>query len=575
MSCGWVELVLVRHGTTPGNEERRYQGRSEVSLSGDGRRQARELGQMIGADLGPDAPVWCSPLRRGRETARLAFPDRELRTDPRLAELDLGELEGLTHTEAEERLGDRYLDWIREPETGAPPGGEPLPALRERVTDWLRGLARQERHVAVTHLGPIQVLTSLVLDLPLARTRRLKIEPGDWTRLLVPADHSVLRREGTRGAERPSDGAGERSPGADPGRGVDPGIEVRELAAAVTAPSGPERSRMRTRLDGLAKPPGSLGRLEEIAVRLARVLGDPPPPLERRLLPVFLADHGVAGRGVSAYPPDVTAAMARIFSRGGAASQALASACGVTVVPVDVGVDADRRDWENVVSARVRRGTRDLGQGPALTREEAARAMAEGARTVRRELGRATGAACVALGEMGIGNTTAASAVGAALTGRPAAEMVGPGTGVEGDALQRKRRIVRQAVSRLPDEASPLEILAEVGGLEIAAISGGCLEAARRGRPVLVDGFISSAAALAAVRLAPAAGDYLFAAHRSAEPGHRLLLDELGLEPVLDLDLRLGEGTGAVLAAPILDAAGALLRDTATLEEATGATGGD
>lgn len=569
MSCGWVELLLVRHGATPENEEGRYQGRADAALSEAGRRQARAVRDSVGGQLVPDAPVWCSPLRRSQETAQLAFPDRELRTDPRLAELDFGELEGLTHAEAEDRLGDRYLDWVRAPEGGAPPGGEPLRALRKRVTDWLRGLARQQRHVAVTHLGPIQVLTSVVLDLPLSRARLLKAEPGDWSRLLVPDDHPALRPDRATESGRSIAAVGERPPVEDPAD------EVRELADGVTSPSGPPTSRMQDRLDGLAKPPGSLGRLEEIAARLARVLGDPPPALDRRLLAVFLADHGVAGRGVSAYPPDVTAAMAGIFSRGGAASQALASGCGVTVVPVDVGVDADREGWENVVGARVRRGSRDLGDGPALTREEAARAMSEGARVVREELDSGEGPACVALGEMGIGNTTAASAVGVALTGRPIGEMVGPGTGVGGEALDRKRRIVRDAAGRLPPDPGGLEVLAEVGGLEIAAMAGACLQAARRGQPVLVDGFISAAAALAAVRLAPAAGDYLFAAHLSAEPGHRPLLDDLGLDPVLDLDLRLGEGTGAVLAAPLLDAAAGLLRETATLEEATGGRSGE
>lgn len=567
-SCGWVELLLVRHGRTAWNEQRRYQGRSDPPLSPGGREEARALsGSPAGGSEGSPV-VWCSTLRRSRETARLAFPDRELRSDPRLDELDFGALEGLTHRQAVEALGDRYERWIRDPEVGAPPDGEPLDELRARVSAWLRDLPLGETHVAVTHLGPIHVLAAAVLDVPLARAHRLKLEPGGSLRLLVPSDHDLLR-EPLDAERRPAPAAGSTE------RGTNAGGEAGSLAAlleGVAPPAGPERPETRRRLDALAKPPGSLGRLEDLAARLARAIGDPPPPLSRRRLFVFLADHGVARRGVSAYPREVTAGMAEVFSRGGAGSQALSSACGVEVVPVDVGVDADRERWAGVVDRRVRRGSRDLAEGPALTAEETRRAVRAGAEVVRENAGSASLPTLVGVGEMGIGNTTAASAVACALTGRQASELVGPGTGVEGEALERKRTIVRGAVDRLPSDPEPLEVLAEVGGLEIAAMTGAVLAAAARGRPVLLDGFISTAAALAAVRLAPNALPYLFASHRSAEPGHRILLDELELVPILDLGLRLGEGTGAVLAAPILDAAGAMLRETARLDEVTGET---
>lgn len=602
MSCeGWVELVLVRHGHTPMNEERRYQGVSDPGLSGAGRRQARSLADGLGAGLPADATVWCSSLRRSRETAERAFPGHAPRVDPRLDELDLGELEGRTHLEAVEALGERYERWTRDPWSCAPPGGEAPDALERRVTSWLRDLDRGRTHVAVTHLGPIRLLTALVLDVPPARAARLQTEPGSWARLVVPSDHPLLTAGKARTATgaspagapssdderhapaRPHDGAADdgSTPDADPSTAR----PVRVLADRVEPPDGPPASELRARIGGLAKPPGSLGRLEEVALRLARIVGDPPPSLARRRLFVFLGDHGVARHGVSAYPSSVTAAMAGVFDRGGAGSQALARACGVEVVPVDVGVDADGPAPGGVLDRRIRRGSRDLRREDALTPEEAARAVRAGSEVVAAHAEGEAGPWILAVGEMGIGNTTAASCVAAALTGRPAEEMVGPGTGVSDEALERKRRVVREAVERgryrsairegsagadRSAAADPLRVLSAVGGLEIAAMVGAMLEGARRRLPVLVDGFISTAAALAAVRLAPPAGDYLFAAHRSGEPGHRWLLDELGLDPILELDLRLGEGTGAVLAAPVLDAAGAMLREMAGLEDVVG-----
>lgn len=564
-SCGgWVELLLVRHGETESNRDGRYQGRTDGELTGEGREQARALGSSPHL-RSADAPVWCSTLRRSRRTARLAFPDRARRPDSRLDELDFGDLEGRTHREAEEELGSAYRSWLRNPASGAPPNGESMTSLRSRLCDWLRDLPRERTHLAVTHLGPIQVLTAMALDVPLSRSRRLKTEPGEWTRLLIPGDHPALRGD----REMHSGAAPSVRLAAD-----DASARVRELCENVSAPSGPPIRSVRDRVDALAKPPGSLGRLETAAVRLARVLGDPPPPLERRVVPVFLADHGVARRGVSAYPPEVTAAMCRVFGRGAAASQALAGACGVEVVPVDVGVDSEERGWDGITDLRIRRGTRDLSRGTALERGEARAAVTAGSRVVRSVLSEGgapsdAGAAVVGLGEMGIGNTTSASAVAAVLTGRGPDEVVGPGTGVTGTRLERKRRIVAAVADRTGADAGPLETLASVGGLEIAAMSGACLEAAGRELPVLVDGFIATVAAAIAVRMAPAARQYLFASHRSPEPGHEVLLEELELDPLLDLELRLGEGTGAVLAAPILDAAGGLLRSTASIDDVT------
>ncbi|MDX1577006.1 MAG: nicotinate-nucleotide--dimethylbenzimidazole phosphoribosyltransferase [Gemmatimonadota bacterium] len=559
-----MELILVRHGRTAWNEARRYQGRSDPPLSEAGRDEARGLRGTIRVGADGDGPVWCSTLRRSRETARLVFPEREPRSDPRLDELDFGHLEGLTHRQAIEELGESYERWIADPERGAPPGGESLEELRARVYAWLRELPLGRTHVAVSHFGPIRVLAAAVLDVPLARAHRLKLEPGDSLRLLIPSDHDLLRSSSDEGDSRAPPLAAPPGAATDPD-GVEEQLEV--LVESVALAPGPDAGATRRRLDALAKPPGSLGRLEDLASRLARVVGESPPSLSRRRLFVFLADHGVARRGVSAYPREVTAGMAEVFSREGAGSQALASACGVEVVPVDVGVDTERESWPGVVSRRVRRGTRDLAEGPAMTIEETRRALLAGAEVVHEHLRRNPTRSLVAVGEMGIGNTTAASAVACALTGRPVDELVGPGTGVRGETLERKRAAVRGAVQRLPEDSGPVEVLAEAGGLEIAAMAGAVLAAAGRGRPVLLDGFISTTAGLVATRLSPEALSYLFASHRSAEPGHRILLDVLSLAPILELEMRLGEGTGAVLAAPILDAVGAILREMARLEE--------
>lgn len=352
-----------------------------------------------------------------------------------------------------------------------------------------------------------------------------------------------------------------------------------ELVEGVRPPGSADPAAVRARLDTLTKPPGSLGRLEEAAVRLATIVGDPPPPLRRRTVFVLAGDHGVAVRGVSAYPRDVTAQMCRNIAAGGAAVSALARAAGARVVVADFGVDADLERVEGVVDRKVRRGTRDLSEEAAMTAEETGAAVLAGATLVDDARPRP---GVVALGEMGIGNTTPASVLTAALTGASPEEVVGPGTGVEGPSLLRKRRIVSRALARVGEVRDPLTLLAEVGGLELAGLVGVTLGSARRGIPVVLDGFIATAAALVAVRLRPEADGYLFAGHRSAEPGHRRLLEVLGLDPLLELEMRLGEGTGAVLAIPVLDAAGAILREMATFESAgisrsaaSGAGGGE
>src|ERR1051325_3565552 len=350
-----------------------------------------------------------------------------------------------------------------------------------------------------------------------------------------------------------------------------PPENVASLIASIEPAHRAEPALVRERLDHLTKPPGSLGHLEDLALRLALIYGDPPPALRRRVVFVRAPRHGVVNRAVSAYAAAVTRQMCRNFAAGGAAINAIARTVGAEVVVVDIGGGADLGDLPGVLHRKGRRGSRDLASEAALTREEAARAILVGAGLVAE---RADTVDLVALGEMGIGNSTVASALTAALTGRAAAEVVGPGTGLAGDRLAHKRAIVECAVGRIAAEDDPFEILRQVGGHELAGAAGGVLGAAHARRGVVADGFIATAAALAATRLCPAARDYLFASHRSAEPGHRALLEALALRPLLGLELRLGEGTGAALCLPLLDAAGAILREMATFTSArvSGAT---
>lgn len=353
---------------------------------------------------------------------------------------------------------------------------------------------------------------------------------------------------------------------------------LRDVVDSVAAPRHPTDA-IRAHLDRLTKPRGSLGRLEELALRLGRIYGDPPPPFDDVAAFVLAADHGVAARGVSAYPADVTAQMCGNFAAGGAAINVLARAVGARVVAVDVGVAADLEHLEGVVQRKVRRGTADLFEGPAMDREEALRAVMVGVALVTEGPTPGSGADgespsrtalpdLVVVGEMGIGNTTAAGALTAALTGASADRVVGPGTGVGPETLRRKREVVRGAVERVRGIADPLEVLRQVGGLELAAVAGVVLGAAARQRAVLIDGFVCTSGALVAAALCPASVDYMIASHRSPEPGHEVALRHLGLEPLLDLGMRLGEASGAALAVPLARAAAALLREMATFESA-------
>jgi nicotinate-nucleotide--dimethylbenzimidazole phosphoribosyltransferase len=321
------------------------------------------------------------------------------------------------------------------------------------------------------------------------------------------------------------------------------------------------------RQETLTKPPGSLGRLESLAAQVAGITGQAIPRIQHKVIIVMAGDHGVTVEGVSAYPAEVTAQMVANFLRGGAAINVLARHAGARVVVVDMGVAANLQPHPDLISRKIARGTGNIAREPAMTAEQALRAVLAGAEVVEAEIGR--GLDILATGDMGIGNTTPSAAITASILKQPPAEIVGRGTGVDDAGLQRKIRAIERALAlHHPDPQNGLDVLAKVGGFEIGGLAGAILAAAAHRRPVVVDGFISTAAALVAVQIAPPARDYLIAAHRSQERGHGLMLARLGLDPLLDLGLRLGEGSGAALALPLIEAACKLPAEMATFGEA-------
>jgi nicotinate-nucleotide--dimethylbenzimidazole phosphoribosyltransferase len=323
----------------------------------------------------------------------------------------------------------------------------------------------------------------------------------------------------------------------------------------------------RSRQDMLTKPRGSLGRLEELSIRVAGIMANPMPSFEHKVVLVMAGDHGVAEEGVSAYPSDVTAQMVQNFLRGGAAINSLARQAQARVVVVDMGTAVDVPAQPGLIVRKVARGTHNLARGPAMSREQAIESVLAGAEITESEI--KDGADLIAAGDMGIGNSTAAAAIAAALTGRTAEELAGRGTGVDDQGLKRKIFAIRRGLEiNQPDASDGLDVLAKLGGFEIGGLAGAILGAAGQRIPVIVDGFISTSAAMIAAALAPRVRDYLIAGHASAEQGHRLMLDWLQLEPLLDLGMRLGEGTGAALAMNVVEAACRALTEMATFDEA-------
>ncbi|MFZ5584885.1 MAG: nicotinate-nucleotide--dimethylbenzimidazole phosphoribosyltransferase [Thermodesulfobacteriota bacterium] len=343
------------------------------------------------------------------------------------------------------------------------------------------------------------------------------------------------------------------------------------LLAQISPPDPSPGEAAQAHLDNLTKPRGSLGRLEELARRLCVMRGAARLAQPQAAVAVFAADHGVVAAGVSLYPREVTAQMVFNFLAGGAGINVLARQSGARVRVVDVGVDHEFDDVPDLIQAKVRRGTRNLLEEPAMTRQEALAAIAAGAGVAGQLMGQ--GADLLIPGDMGIGNTTPCAAITAALCGLPPAAVAGRGTGLDDQGLARKVAVLEAALARhRPDPADPLGVLAALGGLEIAAICGFVLGAAARRTPVILDGFISTTGALVACRLAPAAAAYVIVGHASQEIGHRAQCEALGQRPLLDLDLRLGEGTGAALALNLVRAAVAIYNEMATFESA-GVTG--
>jgi len=333
-----------------------------------------------------------------------------------------------------------------------------------------------------------------------------------------------------------------------------------------TAPlNEPSRQAAQTRHNQLTKPPGSLGRLEEIVIQLAAMQGSTRPTLDYPWITIFAADHGVAAEGISIFPQSVTLEMVRNFARGGAAICVLAQQLNATFEIINLGTVEDDESLQEVRHQRIAPGTANFTRQPAMTVGQLAEALNAG----RQAAVRAAGSGCQILigGEMGIGNTTSASALACALTGVPAEQLVGPGTGLDQNGINHKCAVIQRALNlhRIDD---PLEALRRLGGFEIAALTGSYIACAQKGIPALVDGFISSVAALVAISINKAVREWLLFAHKSAEPGHLRVLEALKAEPLLDIGMRLGEGSGAATALPLLRLACALHNDMATFAEA-------
>ncbi len=327
--------------------------------------------------------------------------------------------------------------------------------------------------------------------------------------------------------------------------------------------TGAFEASLRAAIDGKTKPPGALGRIEDLAAQIARLQHSLAPRMAACSLTIFAADHGVAAEGVSAYPQAVTREMLRNFLAGGAASTVFAAGLGVPVAVVDAGVAGDPLADPALVARRIGPGTANFLHGPAMSPDRCAAALEAG-----RALGARAPGEAAAFGEMGIANTAAAAAVAHKLTGLPLAALVGRGTGLDDAGLARKLDVLTRAAARTPERLGPAEALADCGGFEIAMMAGAMQGAAAARKLVLVDGFIATVAALAAEALDPAIRPALVFAHRSAEAGHGPLLDRMAARPLLALDMRLGEGTGALLAWPLVRAAAAMLREMASFESA-------
>ena len=342
---------------------------------------------------------------------------------------------------------------------------------------------------------------------------------------------------------------------------------IEQTLAAIFPPDQSAMDAARARQDTLTKPQGSLGRLEELSITLAGIFRVPIPQINRKSVILVAGDHGVVAEGVSAYPQEVTPAMVANFLAGGAAINVLARHVGASIVVLDAGVAADLEPHPLLKLVKIGRGTANIAAGPAMTRQDAIKCIETGIAAANEQI--AEGVDLIAFGDMGIGNTTPSSAITAVVTGADPEMTTGRGTGLDDAGLAHKASVVQRAIDvNKPDPKDGLDILMKVGGFEIGVLAGVFLGAAAGKRPVVVDGFISGAAALIAHAIAPEAGQRFIASHQSVEPGHRLALSHMGLEPLLDMGMRLGEGSGAALSMHIIEAAAKCLSDMATFAEA-------
>lgn len=347
--------------------------------------------------------------------------------------------------------------------------------------------------------------------------------------------------------------------------GISPLVD--QTLAAITPLDQEAMNAARARQDSLTKPPGSLGRLEDLSILLAGIFGEPVPRIRRKSVILAAGDHGVVAEGVSAYPQEVTPQMVYNFLRGGAAINVLARHAGAEILVLDAGVAADLEPHPLLRAVKIGRGTANMAASPAMTREQAVQCLETGIDAAKEQI--AEGADLIACGDMGIGNTTPSSAITAVITGNDPEVTTGRGTGLDEPGLAHKIDVVRRAIRvNQPNPKDGLDVLTKVGGFEIGVLAGAMLGTAANRRPVMVDGFISGAAALIAWTVSPAARRYFIASHQSAEPGHRVGLGAMGLMPLLDLNLRLGEGTGAALAMHIIEAAARCLAEMSTFAEA-------
>lgn len=343
--------------------------------------------------------------------------------------------------------------------------------------------------------------------------------------------------------------------------------QLKKALESIRVPNLKAIEKALTRQNRLSKPQGSLGRLEEISLRLAGIQGREKPEIMDKAVIIMAGDHGVIQENIVDWPQEVTAQMVLNFLKGGAGINVLSRFVGARVIIVDLGVAKDLDPHPALKSMKIARGTNNMAKGPAMTRDQALAALEAGIKILGEEVEK--GLDIVATGDMGICNTSPSAAICAVITGRSVKEVTGRGTGINDDQLVRKVRMIEKAISlNRPNPKDPLDTLTKVGGFEIAGMAGVMIGAAARGIPVVLDGFISGAAALIATALAPGAREYMFAGHKSTEPGHRAVLAHLGMKPILDLDMRLGEGTGAVLAIAVIEASARVLSEMATFEEA-------